>query len=87
MESILCRQSYGIFLTCASVFVVKWAIYAKKHKKSAKKAYDFQYFVKMKHEIYVMQHDFGINVVILRAFLGQREIVSKIALKIQSFYV
>ena len=75
------------FFYMCKCFIQKRAIYAKKHKKSAKKARDFQYFVKMKREIYIMQHDFGINVVILRAFLGQREIVSKIALKIQSFYV
>ena len=50
----------------------------KNIKKSAKKAHDFQYFVKMKHEIYVMQHVFGIFVVLLRAFLGQRKKVPKI---------
>ena len=78
MKSILCRQSYAIFFTCANVLSKKGAIYAKKHKKSAKKACDFQYFVKMKHEIYVMQHVFGIFVVLLRAFLGQRKKVPKI---------
>ena len=66
------------FFYMCKCFIQKKAIYAKKHKKSAKKARDFQYFVKMKHEIYVMQHVFGIFVVLLRAFLGQRKKVPKI---------
>ena len=60
------------FFYMCKCFIQKKAIYAKKHKKSAKKARDFQYFVKMKHEIYVMQHVFEIFVVLLRAFLGLR---------------
>lgn len=66
------------FFYMCKCFIQKKAIYAKKHKKSAKKARDFQYFVKMKHEIYVMQHVFKIFVVLLRAFLGQRKKVPKI---------
>ena len=42
-----------------------------------KKVRDFQYFVKMKHKIYVMQHNFRIFVVPLRAFFGPTKKVLK----------
>ena len=45
----------------------------KNMKKCPEEVCDFQYFVKMKHKIYVMQHVFEIFVVPLRAFLGQRK--------------
>ena len=53
----------------------------KNMKKCPKKVYDFQYFVKMKRKIYVMQHVFGIFVVPLRAFLGQRKLTLKKIIK------
>ena len=59
-------------------FARKRAFYVKKHEKCPEKVYDFQYFVKMKRKIYVMQHVFRIFVVPLRAFLGLRERTPKI---------
>lgn len=50
-------------------------------KKALKKVYDFQYFVKMKRKIYVMQHVFGIFVVPLRAFFGPTKIDLKKIIK------
>lgn len=46
----------------------------KNMKKCPEKVCDFQYFVKMKRKICVMQHVFGIFVVPLRAFFGPTKI-------------